>query len=53
MPSRRFQLPLETGQALDDHGHPIAWVASPALPGAYEEAPTFAEARERLRALAA
>jgi hypothetical protein len=47
-----YQLALETGDALSDEGAPVVWAACPDLPGAYEEAPTSAEARERLLALA-
>ena len=43
-----YHLALETGDALSDEGAPVAWAACPDLPGAYEEAPTAAEARERL-----
>lgn len=47
-----YHLALETGDALSDEGTPVAWAACPDLPGAYEEAPTAAEARDRLLALA-
>jgi hypothetical protein len=43
-----YHLALETGDALSDEGAPVAWAACPDLPGAYEEAPTAAEARARL-----
>lgn len=49
---RYYLLELESGAALSDAGVPVAWAACPALPGAYEEAPTPAEAREQLRRLA-
>src|SRR5215217_6017623 len=49
---RYFLLALETGDALDDKGMPVAWATCPDLPGAYEEAPTADEALDRLRALA-
>lgn len=47
-----YRLALETGEARDDAGAPVAWAACPALPGAYEEAPTAAGARAALRDLA-
>lgn len=47
-----YRLTLETGDALDDGGAPVVWAACPDLPGAYEEAPDDAAARERLRDLA-
>ena len=50
--TRYFSLVLEAGRALDDDGEPTAWATCPDLPGAYEEAPTPDEARDRLRALA-
>lgn len=40
------------GETIDDAGAPIAWGTCPDLPGAYEEAPTSAEALARLRTLA-
>lgn len=49
---RYFLLALETGDALSDAGMPVVWATCPDLPGAYEEAPTADEVRERLRALA-
>lgn len=47
-----YHLALETGDTLSDDGAPVVWAACPDLPGAYEEAPTAAEARERLLTLA-
>ena len=47
-----YHLALETGDALDDEGAPVSWATCPDLPGAYEEAPTAAEARARLHELA-
>ncbi len=47
-----YHLALESGDTLDDDGAPVVWAACPDLPGAYEEAPTAAAARELLLALA-
>lgn len=47
-----YRLALEMGEAPDDAGTPVVWAACPALPGAYEEAPTAAGARAALRDLA-
>ncbi|MDP9373813.1 MAG: hypothetical protein M3Q65_15440 [Chloroflexota bacterium] len=48
---RYYHLALETGETTDDAGGPVAWAACPALPGAYEEAPTLPAALDRLRDL--
>ena len=50
--TRYYSLRLETGEAVDDGGRPVSWVACPALPGAYEEAANADAARERLATLA-
>lgn len=50
--TRFYSLRVETGEAVDDAGRPVNWVACPALPGAYEEAASTEAARERLAALA-
>ena len=50
--TRYYLLPLEAGEVADDAGQPVNWAASPALPGAYEEAAGADAARERLAALA-
>ena len=47
-----YRLILETGDALDDEGTPVAWATCPDLPGAYEEASNAEMALEQLRALA-
>ena len=49
---RYFQLPLETGQAIDDAGNAVTWAACPDLPGAYEEAANPTDARRALHDLA-
>ncbi len=50
--TRYYSLRVETGEAVDDAGRPVSWVACPALPGAYEEAASADAARERLATLA-
>ena len=50
--TRYYSLRVEMGEAVDDAGRPVSWVACPALPGAYEEAPSADAARERLATLA-
>lgn len=52
MPTRYYQLPIEMGEAVGDGGEPLAWAASPVLPGAYAEAATAAGARDTLQVLA-
>ena len=47
-----YRLILETGDALDDEGAPVAWATCPDLPGAYEESSNAETALEQLRALA-
>ncbi len=48
---RYYHLALETGETVGDDGTPVVWAACPALPGAYEEAPTRPEAIARLQEL--
>ena len=50
--TRYYSLRMEAGEAVDDAGRPVNWVACPALPGAYEEAASADAARERLVTLA-
>ncbi len=50
--TRYYSLRLETGEAVDDAGQPVTWIACPDLPGAYEEGASADAARERLVALA-
>jgi hypothetical protein len=50
--TRYYSLRVEMGEAMDDAGRPVSWVACPALPGAYEEAASADAARERLATLA-
>ena len=50
--TRYYSLRVEMGEAVDDAGRPVTWVACPALPGAYEEAANADAARERLVTLA-
>ncbi len=50
--TRYYSLRIETGEAVDDAGRPVTWVACPTLPGAYEEAAGADAARERLATLA-
>lgn len=47
-----YRLILETGDALDDAGAPVAWATCPDLPGAYEEASNAEAALAQLRTLA-
>ncbi len=50
--TRYYSLRVEMGEAVDDAGRPVSWIACPALPGAYEEAGSADAARERLATLA-
>ncbi len=47
-----FRLALQTGQATDDDGRPVAWAACEDLPGAYAESRTADEALRTLADLA-
>src|SRR5689334_22170846 len=49
---RHYPLPVEQGETLSHTGAAVLWNACLLSPGAYEEAPTVAAAREQLRALA-